>query len=371
MANYFIGDIKNFQIKSQDFKGFRFRYKTPTMNYYKFKVSKSKKELSAMRKNMMADFDNNVTKIEVALFEDITKIALEKRLDAVGRKVNGIRHRSYENDERHLRLHLTPYFKGISIKEITTGKINSFIDDCANKDLSAKSIRHCVQTLNMVMKFAVDQGYIAKNPCNSNDRKEIKGVVNERGGYSHDHIASILKVEKTLYLDTFIAFSAFTGVSANELQGLQWQDINFNKSEVTIRRNVYRYDTQELKNNFRERILGLPSHVMTLLKKWKLNSHCNLWVFPNASGKKPFEQNAMRKLINTVCKHARVPDYGIGGFRKYFNTSMIGEVPDHIRKARMGHSKNSKTAEVHYTVIDLEQARSPIQAEKLLQKLLG
>ena len=55
------------------------------------------------------------------------------------------------------------------------------------------------------MKFAVDQGYISRNPCNSDDRKEIKGVVIERGGYSHDHIArTILKVEKTLYLDTFI-----------------------------------------------------------------------------------------------------------------------------------------------------------------------
>ena len=79
----------------------------------------------------------------------------------------------------------------------------------------------------------------------------------------------------------------------------------------------------------------------------------------------------MRKLISTVCKRAGVPDYGIGGFRKYYNTSMIGEVPDHIRKARMGHSKNSKTAEVHYTVIDLEQARSPIQTEKILQGMLG
>ena len=371
MANYFIGEIKNFEIKSQYFKGFRFRYKTPTMNYYKFKVSKNKKELSAIRKNMMADFNNNVKKIEIALFDDVAKLALEMRLQAIGRKVLGIRQRSYDNDERHLRLHIKPFYKGISIKDITTGAINNFINHCANKNLSAKTIRHCVQTLNMVMKFAIDQGYLAKNPCSSDQRKEIKGDVIERGGYSHNDIIKLAQAEKNLYLNTFIMFSAFTGISANELQGLQWQDINFNKSEVTIRRNVYRYDTQELKNNFRERVLGLPSQIMTLLKKWKLNSHCDLWVFPNASGKKPFEQNAMRNIIKTVCKHAGVPNYGIGGFRKYFNTSMIGEVPDHIRKARMGHSKNSKTAEVHYTVIDLEQARSPMQAEKLMQRLFG
>ena len=370
MANYHIGDIKSFQI-TKDGKGFRFRYKTPSMANYKFKASKSKKELSAVRKNMISDFDNNVNKIETAMFDDVASLALEMRLEAIGRKVNGIRQRSFDNDERHLRLHIKPFYQGISIRDITTGKINGFIDEGANKDLSAKTIRHCVQSLNMVMKFAVDQGYIARNPCSSDDRKEIKGSVIERGGYSHDHMIGIIKTEKTLYLDTFIMFSAFTGISANELQGLQWSDINFTKSEVTVSRNVYRYDSQELKNNFRERVLGLPSQVMTLLKKWKLNSNCDFWVFPNASGKKPFEQNAMRKLISTVCKHAGVPDYGIGGFRKYYNTSMIGEVPDHIRKARMGHSKNSKTAEVHYTVIDLEQARSPMQAERLAQKILN
>jgi len=371
MANYFVGDIKPYIIVSKDYKGFQFRYKSATMKSYGRKIAVNKKELSAIRKNMMADFQNNVTKIEVALFDDVAKLALEMRLEAIGRKVLGIRQRSYDNDERHLRLHIKPFYKGTSIKDITTGAVNNFINHCANKNLSAKTIRHCVQTLNMVMKFAIDQGYLAKNPCSSDQRKEIKGDVIERGGYSHNDIIKLAQAEKTLYLDTFIMFSAFTGISANELQGLQWKDINFTKSEVTIKRNVYRYDTQELKNNFRERVLGLPSEVMTLLKKWKLNSMCDFWVFPNFNGRKPFEQNAMRKLISTVCKRAGVPDYGIGGFRKYYNTSMIGEVPDHIRKARMGHSKNSKTAEVHYTVIDLEQARSPMHAEKLMQRLFG
>ena len=156
MANYFIGDITVFKLPNQDFKGFRFRYKTHAMANYKFKSSKNKKELSAIRKNMISDFDNNVTKIEYALFDDVAKLALENRLNAVGRKVNGIRQRSYDNDERHLRLHIKPFYKGMSIKDITTGRVNEFIDDSANKDLSAKTIRHCVQSLSMVMKFAVD-----------------------------------------------------------------------------------------------------------------------------------------------------------------------------------------------------------------------
>jgi|TARA_R110002167_G_scaffold95112_6_gene253533 integrase len=371
MSNYYISEIKPYEIKSKSYQGFCFRFKSATMKSYGRKVAKTRKELNLIRKKMTSEFENNVTKTEVAMFKDIAEMALKMRLNAVGRRVNGIRQRSYENDERHIRLHLEPFYDGVSIKDITTGKVNSFIDEKANSNMSAKSIRHCINTLSMIMKFSVDRGYIMRNPCSSDERKEIQGSVIERGGYSHDHISKLLKVEKTLYLDTFIMFSAFTGISANELQGLQWEDINFTKSEVKVTRNVYRYDAQDLKNNFRVRVLGLPAPLMNLLKKWKLQSKCNYWIFPNADNIKPFEQNAMRKLIKTVCKHAGVPDYGLGGFRKYYNTSMIGEVPDHIRKARMGHSKNSKTAEVHYTVIDLEQARSPIQAQRILEKLIS
>ena len=251
MSDYYIGEIKPYGIIKTGFKGFRFKYKSSTMKSYKSKVRKIKKELIAERENMQEDFRNNMNKTNQALFQDIAEMALEKRSNAVGRKFNGIRQRSYENDERHYRLHLYPKFADVGIKSITTGLVNEFIEACANKDYSAKSIRHYVQTLSMIMKHAIDAGFIRRNPCNSDDRKEINGTSKDRGGYSHDHIGLILNVETNLYLKTFLMFSAFTGISANELQGLQWDDINFTQSEVTIKRNVYRYDAQELKNNFR------------------------------------------------------------------------------------------------------------------------
>ena len=54
----------------------------------------------------------------------------------------------------------------------------------------------------------------------------------------------------------------------------------------------------------------------------------------------------------------------------YFNTSLIALVPPHIRKARMGHSKLSNTAETNYTIVDLEQARDAKQADQLMKKVL-
>ena len=379
MAEYRITDIYSVSgvRRGKKFKSFQFSYKVMDENtgtwpkIFKKVTNSNKKKLKEEREHLETFLKSQAKVVEDAYFEDIAEKALDARKMSINRPVKGIRARSFDNDQRHYHLHLKPYFGGKSIRKITTGDINLFIDSKANSGKSAKLIRHCVGTLNMIMKFAINKGYIAVNPNNPKERDKITGGERERGGYSHDHIASMIKVEKTTYLQCFVMFSAFTGLSANELQGLQWGDISFDSRTVTVQRTIdNKGGMQDTKNFYRVRTLGLPEGLINILREWKLKSYSDLWVFPNAYGKKPFEQNAMRKNIKKICDLAGVPDYGIGGFRKYYNTSMISEVPDHIRKARMGHSKHSTTAETNYTIVDLEQARDAKQAEQLMKKVL-
>jgi len=53
-------------------------------------------------------------------FEDCASEALKQRRLLIGKK-NGLRRQTWDNDERHLRLHLTPYFGEMQVKSITTG----------------------------------------------------------------------------------------------------------------------------------------------------------------------------------------------------------------------------------------------------------
>lgn len=380
MTEYRITDIYVFTgiRRGKKFKSYQFQYKIMDENtgtwpkHFKKVTNQDKKKLRIERDALEKTLQSQVQVIQDAYFEDIAEKALDVRKMSIDRTVKGIRARSFDNDQRHFNLHLRPYFGGKSIRKITTGDINLFIDSMANSGKSAKLIRHCIGTLNMILKYAINKGYIAVNPNNPKERDKISGGEKERGGYSHDHIASMIKgVENSTYFKCFVMFSAFTGLSANELQGLQWGDICFNSKTVTVNRTVdNKGNVQDTKNFYRVRTLGLPDGLVQILKEWKLKSHCDLWVFPNAYGKKTFEQNAMRKNIKKICDLAGVPDYGIGGFRKYYNTSMISEVPDHIRKARMGHSKHSTTAETNYTIVDLEQARDAKQADQLMKKVL-
>ena len=298
-------------------------------------------------------------------FEDCASQALAKRQMLIGKK-NGLRRQTWDNDERHLRLHLTPYFGEMQMKAITTGVINDYIEEMTIKEIASKTQRHIIGTLNMIMKFAVRKSYISTNPNAKGDREAIRGSMGKRGGYNEDDVQAMLSQTMTQQVRAIIMTLTYTGIAANELQGLQWKDIDFYKGLLTVERTGYRYGVQdETKTEYRNRAVPMPSPLITVLREWQLACSSTVWAFPGVSGRMG-EQNAWRKLVATVCRHAGVEDKGLGGFRKYYNTQMeLVGVPKSIRNYRMGHSSKSNTADIHYTEQDIKLAQHAGDIEKI------
>ena len=294
--------------------------------------------------------------------------ALEERAKLVGKK-NGIRSQVYDNDERHLRLHLRAYFGDTPMKQITTGAINRYIQHLVVQEMAPKTQRHVIGTLNMVCKHAVDRGYLLTNPCAKEDRTEIRGSQGQRGAYHADDLQMLLAQTMTTQVRALIMTSAWCGIAGNELQGLQWRDVDLYAGSLTIDRTGYRYMVQdETKTEHRRRTVPIPSATIKVLREWQLQCPSSVWVFPAASGRMG-EQNAWRKLVATVCRHAGVDDKGLGGFRKFYHTQMeMAGVPESIRKYRMGHSKKSNTAKIHYTDADIKAAQNVADIETIAAK---
>ena len=138
-------------------------------------------------------------------------------------------------------------------------------------------------------------------------------------------------------MECFINLATFTGLSANELQGLKWSDVDFDNNQLLVVRTVdNKGNEQKTKTSFRKRVLGLPSDFRHKLRAYfrQLNSErfgdtLNDPIFPSEASindgynRKPFCQDQMRRTLRIICKNAGVEYHGIGGFRKYFNTSLI------------------------------------------------
>jgi len=301
-----------------------------------------------------------------ATLEQVAYEAIENRQRLVGIKM---RPQTFDNDKRHIRLHILPLLGSIQMARLTVGDVNQFITEKTIEGCSPKSIRNIIASLNMVCKYALDKGYIYSNPCHRESREKITGAQKERGGYTVDDINKMLEQDMTQYLRTFITLASLTGLAANEMQGLLWDSVDLKAGTLTVCRTGYRGGLQETKTEFRIRTLPLTTKLWTMMREWKLQCPSEMYVFPSARNAMA-DQKSWTGLLETLCKHAGVEFHGIGGFRKFYHTQMeLAGVPDSIRKYRMGHSKKSNVAQVHYTITDINQAQSPVDIEAIAGRL--
>lgn len=295
--------------------------------------------------------------------------ALEARAELIGKK-NGLRQQTWGNDERHYRLHLEPYFSEMQMRNMTVGDVNQFIEQMKINEIAPKTQRHIIGTLTVICKHCVSRGYMATNPCAKGDREQVRGSMGKRSAYTADEVQRMFSQDVVLSVRALMQTSAFTGLAANELQGLRWPDIDLYAGMITVSNTGYRNALQdETKTEYRQRTVPIPSSLLKLLREWKVNCHSDTWVFPSIKGGMG-EQNAWRKQILNVCKMAGVDDKGLGGFRKFYHSQMeVDGVPKSIRNYRMGHSQASKTADIHYTDADIKAAQSAADIETIAARV--
>ena len=353
------------------------RGKTVGVIYYRDLQGRPKKAITAncpqawtkkrdQIRDMLVSGKASASKISL---EAVSAQALRERQKLIGKR-NGLREATYNNDERHLRRHILPALGGKQMARLTVADVNLFIQDMRVREVAPKTQRAIIHTLSMICKYAVNSGILQTNPCTKGDRENIKGVDGSRDGYHADEVKRILTATTRLYTKALIHVAAFTGLAANELQGLLWDCVDLKAGKIYVKRTGYRGAlVDETKTPYRVRELPIDSTTMRILREWKLQTETDYFVFPSATGRMA-EQKHWSGLLATICRRAGVECKGIGGFRKFYHTQqLLAGVPENIRKYRMGHSKKSQTAMVHYTVTDLSLAHHPADIERMAQSL--
>jgi hypothetical protein len=103
---------------------------------------------------------------------------------------------------------------------------------------------------------------------------------------------------------TVLQFATLTGERHGEILGSMWSDVDFDKKEISVRRNwsgIYREDepiftTPKTKHSFR--VIPIPDELCLALKKWKLQCPTSKWdlVFPKSDGQPQDRKATWRAL---------------------------------------------------------------------------
>lgn len=157
------------------------------------------------------------------------------------------------------------------------------------KKISNRSLDKIRETINNFYKWACDEGYVDKNPCNV--IKPIKYEVKPRQAFSQIELEYIRRSCKTLREKAIIEVLYSTGCRVSELSNLKLSDVDWNNNSVHL-----------FGKGNKHRTSFLNAKAQVALKEY-LNSRTDNCEYLFITERKPYRQikkDAIEKVVRLI-----------------------------------------------------------------------
>ena len=169
---------------------------------------------------------------------------------------------------------------------------------------------------------------------------------------------------------------AYTGLRRGELFALKWEDINFKKRTLSVKRNLiyhtekkkHMLSTPKTKSSIRE--ISLDDRTLQVLLTWKnyqLESFLKLGMNVNSPEQIVFTSltnnfigdNYLKRIIGRITKQYNLPHITLHGFR-HTHCSLLFEAGVDMQnvKERLGHSDIQTTMNIYAHVTTTERDKT-------------
>lgn len=248
----------------------------------------------------------------------------------------------------------------LTVQEFITSLSKDGVNQQTGKGLGIKSQKSYLIFISDVMKYAKLCGFIQHNPCKDitftkTARKDMKVYSLKE---TKQLLAAINEKAPTEYKLLFNLL-AYSGMRKGEALGLEYKDIDFDRSVLSIRRTSNYHqgigtytDTPKTKSSIRDLQIA-PSLVKMIqelhAEQKELAKQCgDQWVdsdrlFVNWCGE-PLHPNIPYKWLQRFCEAEKIPFKGLHSFRHFTATHALANGID-VKKVSdmLGHSQTSTT----------------------------
>ena len=245
--------------------------------------------------------------------------------------------------------HIEPSLGKMHLDKIKPSHIKLWQSKLA-KIVSPRRVRNIRAVLSGILVDAMADELISKNPLSL--VKTIKTEKTEIYPFSIDEISTILENSQGQSRN-FFALGFMSGMRSGEMIGLKWSDINFFKSEITIKRSRKMGVDGKTKTVSSNRTIDILDTLLPYLKsQYKLTATQNTYVFLNDKQEPLYDIKRIReKAWRDTLKACELDYRPIYHTRHSFATMMLENGEDILWLSSMlGHTSSAMTLDkyTHY-----------------------
>lgn len=271
--------------------------------------------------------------------------------------------------------HILPVIGDCCLEEVNPPLLSRLLVDFQREGYSFGSTIKLYNILNGIFKMAYFDCTIETKPMERVQRPQCPrtevSISETQKALTVEQLRHCLSCIKKVSLkwQTYIMLCADTGCRRGELCGLQWQDIDWSESTITIKRNLqYTKDKGvyvEPPKNGKEREVDIGEDSVRLLKSLyeTQNRSCpSEWVFSRKKSAEPIHPQSPTKYFRKFGKRNDIPNFHPHLLRHTSASVAITSGADVASvSARLGHSDSSVTLRM-YTHANTDSIRKAGQA---------
>ena len=259
-----------------------------------------------------------------------------------------------------------------------------FEEVVTERTLSEKTRRNYHAFISSVLSWAVKWQIIPSNPA---ERVQPPKVSRKEAVYLDDEQAiALLKAleDEPFTQRTAIEILLYTGMRRGELLGLKWEDIDFEKEILSIRRSALYLPKKgvfadETKTSSSVRVLKVSDTVLQPLKRLKALQaeerlslgdlwHDENWIFTTWDGH-VMRPDYLTRWFNQFLKRKGLPDIHLHSLRHTNATLLIANGTNLQTVAgRLGHANASTTTKIYSHAIQSAEAAAVEALDHILDK---
>ena len=313
---------------------------------WRYLYRKSKGEARKALRQALKDRDEGVspTSVTVGAFLDSWLVDMQ---DAVS-------YRTWLNHEGIVRLHLKPTIGAKRLAKLTPKDVHGLYRVKLADGLSPGRVRRIHVTLSRALKDAVRYRDVIRNVAAEvtppkEYRREIK-VLTPR------QVRQLLDAARGDRLEAAYVLPATCGLRQGECLSLRFEDIDFTKGTLQVRRTVWRNQVYPPKTPHSRRTIKLPKIALDVLRRHARNNNeaREGWLFPTKHGNPVDAHNFIHRPWKRMLRKAGLPETTRYHDLRHGAASLLlsRNVPVPVVSNYLGHANSSITLRVYAHMIE-------------------